>query len=340
MIEKNILENLLSGTNLNIEESEKLVHAIASNEINEIMAAGILVALRMKGEHPKEVAGFANGMRALSLSPEIDNTGDTIDVVGTGGDGSKSLNISTGSALLAAACGLKVVKHGNRSISSSSGSADVLESLGFPINQSPSKNQGMLDTIGFTFLFAPNYHPAMKNIAPIRKSLGIRTIFNMLGPLVNPHKVSHLVVGAFSPEVSKLMASSLKSLPIKRAVVIHGENGWDEATPICPFQLIDVKTEKENKSEIINPSDLGIMPCDAKDLLGMGPEENCRRLYSALCNEDTLAHRETLCLGAGIALYTAGATNNIKNAIDYAKNTLALGKAKRLIQTIKGLDGE
>ena len=185
MLENNFLEKLLKGEHLTIDEADGLLNAIASNQINEMMAAGILIALRMKGEHANEVAGFSKAMRSLSVNPEIKAQGKTIDIVGTGGDGSKSLNLSTGSALLAAACGLKVIKHGNRSISSSCGSADVLEKIGFPINQAPSKNQPVLNAIGFTFLYAPNYHPAMKSIAPIRKSLATRTIFNILGPLVS-----------------------------------------------------------------------------------------------------------------------------------------------------------
>jgi anthranilate phosphoribosyltransferase len=338
MIEKNFLEKLLKNECLTIDEADGLLSAIASNQINEMMAAGILIALRMKGEHANEVTGFSKAMRRLSIDPEIHIQEKTIDIVGTGGDGSKSLNLSTGSALLAAACGLKVIKHGNRSISSSSGSADVLEKLGFPISQAPSKNQKILETIGFTFLFAPNYHPAMKSIAPIRKSLRTRTIFNILGPLVNPYNVSHLIIGAFSSSVSELMADSIQSLSIQKATIIHSENGWDEATPICPFQLIMVSPGRNNKKEVIDPKELGLEPCSANDLAGSDPTDNCERLINALSNKDSLHHRNALCLGAGIALNLTGKVTTIKMGIEMAKSVLASGKGKVLVDQVRELD--
>jgi anthranilate phosphoribosyltransferase len=338
MLENNFLEKLLKGEHLTIDEADGLLNAIASNQINEMMAAGILIALRMKGEHANEVAGFSKAMRSLSVNPEIKAQGKTIDIVGTGGDGSKSLNLSTGSALLAAACGLKVIKHGNRSISSSCGSADVLEKIGFPINQAPSKNQPVLNAIGFTFLYAPNYHPAMKSIAPIRKSLATRTIFNILGPLVNPYNVSHLMIGAFSSPVAELMADSIQALPIQKAAIVHSENGWDEATPICPFELIMVSPGESNIKEIIDPKELGLEPCSANDLAGSDPTDNCERLKNALNNKDSLHHRNALCLGAGIALHLSGKVTTIKMGIDMAKSVLASGKAKTLVDQVRELD--
>ena len=190
-----------------------------------------------------------------------------VDTCGTGGDGSHSLNLSTGVALLSAACGLDVVKHGNRSISSRSGSADVLEALGIPTRMGPEEAANLVEQTGFCFLFAPLYHPAMAEIMPVRRAMGVRTVFNILGPLSNPARPPYQLVGAASPELARLMAEALSGMEIKRAFVVHGSHGWDEATPMGPFMLWDVQNGAVVESER-DPALLGFPACAPQDLAG------------------------------------------------------------------------
>ncbi|MEO0632272.1 MAG: anthranilate phosphoribosyltransferase, partial [Planctomycetota bacterium] len=205
--------------------------ALADDTLAPAMAGSLLTALRAKGETADEIRGFAAVMRERALRPDIDPNLPTVDTVGTGGDGSGSYNLSTGTALLAAAAGARVVKHGNRSVSSKSGSADVLESLGLSLPLDASAAGRCLEATHFTFLFAPAYHPAMKSVVPVRQAMGVRTVFNVLGPLTNPAQTPYQVIGAFSKAVAALMAEALSGLAIERAFVVHGDNGWDEATP-------------------------------------------------------------------------------------------------------------
>ena len=205
------------------------------------MSGAILSALRVRGVTADEVRGFARAMRSLARRPEIVAGTPVADVVGTGGDGSQSLNLSTGAALLAAASGIRIAKHGNRSVSSRCGSADVLEALGFALPSDEAAAIQCLDRTGFTFLFAPHYHPAMKAVAPVRAALGVRTVFNLLGPLANPAGVPHAVIGAWSLDVARLMAETLRGMEIERMFVVHGDGGWDEPTPAAPFTLFDVR---------------------------------------------------------------------------------------------------
>ncbi len=199
------------------------------------MAGALLAALRTKGVTPAEVRGLAGAMRALARKPALPEAPDAIDIVGTGGDASGSLNLSTGAALLAAACGLPVVKHGNRSISSRSGSADLLEALGLVLPLDETEAGRCFEATGFTFLFAPYFHPAMKALAPIRAALGIRTVFNLLGPLTNPAAPRFRLIGAYDEATAELMAGTLAGMDIERAWVVHGAAGWDEATPVGPL---------------------------------------------------------------------------------------------------------
>src|SRR5438270_643920 len=212
------------------------------------MAGALLAALSTKGVVADELRGLALSMRRLARRPEIPAGVRAIDIVGTGGDGSGSLNISTGTALLTAACGVPVVKHGNRSVSSRCGSADVLEALGLTIPPDARSAAASLEATGFTFLFAPHYHPATARVAPVRAALGVRTVFNILGPLVNPAQPPLHLVGAFSLEVAGLMADTFQGLPIERAFVVHGAEGWDEPTPIGPFTMFDVRPGQVSRS--------------------------------------------------------------------------------------------
>lgn len=269
-------------------------------------------------------------MRELARRPAIPAGEPYVDIVGTGGDSSGSLNLSTGAALLAAASGLKVVKHGNRSISSRCGSADVLAALGLKIPLDEREAATCLDTLGFTFLFAPHYHPAMKNIGPVRAALGVRTVFNILGPLANPATPPFHVIGAYSEEMAELMAETLAGMDAERSFVIHGAPGWDEATPVGPFLCFDVRPGKVERS-VRDPKDAGLARCTAEDLLGGEAELNAERLRGALAAEDSPAHRDALALGAALALEVTGTTPDLGSGVEMARAAIDDGRAAALV---------
>ena len=212
-----MLDRLLDGESLSESQASELMHKLAEGELPEALAGALLAGLRAKGETAEEIRGFAGAMRELALHPDIPDGPPTVDTVGTGGDGSGSLNLSTGTGLLAAACGARVVKHGNRSVSSRSGSADMLEKLGMPLPLHEKEAVACLAATNFTFLFAPAYHPAMKAVVPVRGALSVRTVFNMLGPLTNPAAPPFQLIGAWSPAAARLMAAALAGMPCERA---------------------------------------------------------------------------------------------------------------------------
>ena len=327
------LEALISGRDLSENEATELLRDMASGELAPAVAGGLLVALRVKGETAGEIRGFALAMRELARRPAIPTGPDYVDIVGTGGDGSSSLNLSSGSALLAAACGLQVVKHGNRSVTSQSGSADVLAGLGLPVPLDEQAAGRCLAETGFTFLFAPHYHPAMKHIAPIRVGLGIRTVFNILGPLVNPAEPPYHVIGAASEAVAALMADTLAGMSIKRAFVIHGASGWDEATPIGPFSCYDVR-DGEIQRSVRDPLDYGLKVCTEDDLRGQDAASNAARLRAALNGADSDAHRAALILGAALALEVTGSVDTLQSGIERASQALADGSGSSLLARI------
>jgi len=321
-----LLERLLAHEHLSQDAAADLLRVLAAGELEPALAGALLAALRAKGEAADEIRGFALAMRELARRPALPPGRPYVDIVGTGGDGSGSLNLSTGSALLAAVCGLPVVKHGNRSITSQSGSADVLAALGLPVPLDETEAAGCLETLGFTFLFAPHYHPAMKHIAPIRLALGVRTVFNVLGPLVNPAEPPYHVIGAASEALARLMAETLAAMPIERAFVIHGAAGWDEATPIGPFLCLDVSPGRV-VAATRDPAAFGMARCTPEDLRGGTPASNAARLRAALAGGDTAAHRDALVIGAALALEVTGKAADFATAIAEAR--AALGPAGR-----------
>ena len=241
----------------------------------------VLAALRAKGVTADELCGMAQALRAAATPLPGRPAGPLVDTCGTGGDGAGSINVSTATALAVAALGIPVVKHGNRSVSSRSGSADVLEAMGIGLPATARDAGDMLARCGFTFLFAPLFHPAMKAVAPVRRALGVRTVFNILGPLANPATPSHQLVGAYDPDAARLMARALAGLELERAFVVHGAPAWDEATPMGPFLLLDV-TGGTVTERTVDPRDYGIPRCRPEDLAGGDPEKNARLLGDAL----------------------------------------------------------
>jgi anthranilate phosphoribosyltransferase len=307
---------------------------LAAGSLEPARAGALLAALRANGESATEIRGFANAMRELA-KPFPGRVGDAADCVGTGGDASGSLNISTGTALLAAACGIPMIKHGNRSVSSKSGSADVLEKLGVALPGDPQVAADCLAHTNFTFLFAQVFHPAMKHIAPVRAAMGVRTVFNILGPLTNPAAPPYGVIGAYSAKMASLMADSLSGMPhIKRVFVIHGEPGWDEATPVGRFELFDVKPGRVHH-EVRDPRDAGIARCAAEDLAGGDAEYNAAELEKVLTGRDRGPHQDALVLGAALLLEVTGRVRSFGEGVKEANSTIADGRSSKLLKQLR-----
>lgn len=323
-----LLDRLLEGESLTELEAEQLLVALTAADLAPALAGALLAALRAKGVSADELRGFARAMRRLALRPQLPAISDAVDIVGTGGDRSGSLNLSTGAALLAAACGLKVIKHGNRSISSRAGSADVLQALGLPMPLDEAAAGRCFAALGFTFLFAPHYHPATKNLAPVRAALGVRTVFNILGPLSNPAAPPYLVIGAFSLATAQLMADALVGSGVTRAFVIHGAEGWDEPTPIGAFTLFDVG-EDGVRREQRTPADYGLPLCTASALAGADAAHNALELTRVLDGQSHGAHRDALLLGTALALEVTGQEQAPRSAIARAAQAIDSGAARQ-----------
>jgi anthranilate phosphoribosyltransferase len=328
------LDTLVQGRDLAESEAAALLTLLTTPELAPAMAGALLAALRAKGVTAAEVRGFAGAMRSLARKPALPQALDAIDIVGTGGDASGSLNLSTGAALLAAACGLPVVKHGNRSISSRSGSADLIEQLGFTLPLDETQAARCFAATGFTFLFAPYFHPAMRAVAPIRAALGIRTVFNLLGPLTNPAAPRFRLIGAYDAATAELMAGTLAGTDVERAWVVHGAAGWDEATPIGPFLAFDVTRDAIRRHEI-DPRDFGIEPCELRDLAGGDAAANLVALLDVFAGRDRGAHCAALLLQSGLALFIAGRAATIQAGIDMARSALDSGRADEWLRRLR-----
>lgn len=327
------LEHLLERRHLTEAQAGELLVALTDPEVAPAMAGALLAALRSKGVTADEVRGLAGAMRKLALRPRISPGSPIVDVVGTGGDASGSFNLSTGAALLAAACGLRVVKHGNRAVSSRCGSADLLEALGLKIPLDESAAGRCLDANGFTFLFAPHYHPALKALAPIRGALGVRTVFNMLGPLANPAEPPFHLIGAFSGEAAELMAHTLAGMEIERAFVVHGEPGWDEPTPVGPFTLFDVRPGRVVR-HVREAADFGIKSCSASDLAGGDVNHNAAALRAVFEGRDRGPHRDALVIGAALTLELTGQECDPRPAAARAASAIDSGRARELLDKL------
>jgi anthranilate phosphoribosyltransferase len=328
---RDLLDRLLERRNLTQPEAEELLGVLADPATSPAFTGAVLAALRSKGAVADEVRGFAQAMRRLARRPSIPAGLPAVDVVGTGGDCSGSLNISTGTALLTAACGVPVVKHGNRSISSRAGSADVLEALGLALPLDEDMAGKYLAACNFTFLFAPYYHPATKAVAAVRAALGVRTIFNILGPLTNPAEPPFHVIGAFSLEVAELIAHTLAGMPLQRAFVLHGAEGWDEPTPVGPFTVFDVRPG-HTRQHTRTPEQYGLRRCERARLAGGDAQHNARALRAVLQGEDRGPHRDCLLLGAALALEVTGNASQPREAIGLAAAAIDSGAAARVLE--------
>ena len=318
------LTRLLDGHDLTRGEARGTMAVIMAGEATDAQIAGFLVALRAKGETADEIAGCAEAMREHVLRVKPART-DLVDVVGTGGDGANTYNISTAAALVTAAAGAAVAKHGNRAASSQTGAADVLEALGFRLELPPERIERSIDELGFGFLFAQAHHPAMRHAAPVRRELATRTVFNVLGPLTNPAGARSLVLGVYSPELARTLADALVQLDATRAYVVHGAGGIDELSPCGPNLVCEVADGGVREYEL-DPLELGIERCDPGELRGGDPQTNAAALRAVLGGADG-GHRSAVILNAAGGIAAAGHAESLRDGIAWARDAIDSGAA-------------
>jgi anthranilate phosphoribosyltransferase len=325
------LSQLLDGRDLSRDESREVMTSIMAGEATSAQMAGFLVALRAKGETADEIAGAAEAMRAqvVGIAPR---RGDLVDTAGTGGDGANTWNISTVAALIAAAAGAGVAKHGNRAASSATGAADVLEALGFSLEQPPERIERSIDELGFGFLFAPAHHPAMRHAAPVRRELATRTVFNVLGPLTNPAGARAQVVGVYAPALAQRIAEALVVLDARRAYVVHGAGGIDELSPVGPNLVCEVEDGRVRSYEL-DPRDLGVERCDPAELRGGDPATNARGLRDVLAGAAG-GHRSAALLNAAGAIAAAGHAADLREGLELAREAVDSGAAGERLEEL------
>jgi anthranilate phosphoribosyltransferase len=331
------LARLLDGEDLSRDDARRVMDTIMSGEATPGQIGGFLVALRLKGETADEIAGSAEAMRAhaIAVHPRRE---DLVDTAGTGGDGGRTFNISTAAALVAAAAGAGVAKHGNRSVSSASGSADVLEHLGFRLDLAPERIAESIDRLGFGFMFAPTHHPAMKHAGPVRRELAARTVFNVLGPLTNPAGARAQVMGVYSPELVPVIADVLAQLGARRAFVVHGAGGIDELSPAGANLVCEVEDGDVRRREI-DPLELGIERCDHAELRGGTPAENARSIRDVFDGADG-GRRSAILLNAAGAIAAAGHAKDLKEGIGLAREAIDGGAAAERLEALVAFSHE
>jgi anthranilate phosphoribosyltransferase len=312
------------------DEMVDLMRQIMRGEVTPAMTAALLTGLRVKKETIGEIAAAASVLREFSQPVEVKSRERMVDIVGTGGDGAHTFNISTASMFVVAAAGAKVAKHGNRSVSSKSGSADVLEALGANIELQPAQVSACIEETGIGFMFAPMHHPAMKVVAPVRREMGVRTIFNILGPLTNPAGAPNILMGVFHPDLVGIQARVLQELGAQRALVVWGRDGMDELS-LGAASLVGELRDGTVREYELHPEDFGIGMAASRNLRVNDAEESRAMLLEALNNKPGLP-RDIVCLNAGAALYVAGVADNIAHGIDAARAAIASGDARAKLE--------
>jgi anthranilate phosphoribosyltransferase len=327
------IEKCLSGTDLTVEESSSALDMILSGQATDAQIGGLLVALRAKGETVNELVGFAQILRERGVQLKIEDD-EAIDMCGTGGDGLGTFNISTVSSFVAAGAGVTVAKHGNRSVTSKSGSADVLTALGVNVQCTPETVQECINRIGIGFLFAPMFHPAMKHVAKPRMEIGVRSIFNMLGPLINPAGVKRQLIGAYHPIAMRLLAGALRELGAVKACIVHSDDGMDEVTLSGSTAILEVNGMGELKAYKVDPSDFDLMPSALDSIQGGDKEANAGIALSVLRGECGPA-RDVVVANAAMGLYIAGKAATLREGKEMSDESIdsgrALGKLDQLI---------
>ena len=324
------IKKVVNRVDLSYDEARKVMDEIMSGEASDVQKTAYLTALSMKGETIEEITASAEGMRAAG--EKLLNDEEVLEIVGTGGDESNSFNISTTASIVIASAGVPVAKHGNRAASSRSGAADCLEALGVKLDLEPERNKEVLNAIHICFLFAQKYHPAMKHVGPIRKELGIRTIFNILGPLTNPAGATMQVMGVYDESLVGPLAKVLKNLGVRRGMVVYGTDKLDEISLSSPTIICEIDGEKPLKTYRINPEDFGYEACKKEELLGGTGAENAQITRDILSGKDMGPKRQAVCLNAGAALYIAGKAPDFIGGVRMAEDLIDSGAAERKLQ--------
>ena len=334
---KQSLEQILAGQDLSHTDMLAIMQQVMGGELTPAQIAGLVIALRQKGESVDEITAAATVMRALSTKVEIADTAHLIDTCGTGGDGIQTFNVSTVSAFVAAAAGAKVAKHGGRSVSSTCGSADVLEALGVSVNLTPAQVAKCVAEIGIGFMFAPNHHSAMKHAAPVRRELGVRTIFNLLGPLTNPANAKRQVMGVFSKDLTLKLAKVLQNLGSEQVLVVHGADGMDEISFTGDTFVAELKDGKV-REYTLNPAQFGLKIHALKSIRVQNAQESKAMILDVLHGKSSVgkcaAARDIVLLNAGAAIYAAGLQPNIHAGIVHAAKVIDNGAALAKLNTL------
>lgn len=325
------LEAILAGRHLGRDGARELMAAVMAGAVPPARLGGLLAALRARGETVDEITGFAEAMRAGAVPVRCRREG-LVDTCGTGGDGSGTFNISTATALLAAGMGIPVAKHGNRAVSSRSGSADVLEALGVNVDLDAARAGALLDELGIAFLFAPRLHPAMRHAGPVRRELGVRTVFNVLGPLTNPAGAELQLLGVFDPALCEPLARVLAALGSRRAFVVHGAGGLDEVSPLGPTRVAELRRGAV-RTFTFDPADAGVDRCRPGDLAGGSPAENAAIVTGILEGREGPA-ADAVALNAGFVAVLAGRAPDFRAGVALARATLRSGAALRLLRQL------
>ncbi|MEO0248972.1 MAG: anthranilate phosphoribosyltransferase [candidate division WOR-3 bacterium] len=324
-------KRVVEGDTLSSEEARAVMSSIMRGELSPAQMAAWLIALRMRGETPEEIAGFALAMREYALRVPVQREG-LLDTCGTGGDRLKTFNISTATAFVLAAAGVPVAKHGNRAVSSRCGSADVLEACGANLELSPEQVGEAIEQVGLGFLFAPRHHPAMKQVAPIRRELGVRTVFNLLGPLTNPAGAKRQLLGVFDSHWVPILAQVLHLLGSESALVVHGLDGLDEVFPIGATYVAELKPDGTVETTELTPADFGLKALSAQQIVaGATPEENARQLKAALSGEDEFLMTAVV-INAAAAFRVAGKVGTWKEGAELATQVIRSGKARAKLE--------
>lgn len=322
------IKNILNGEYLLKEDAYNAINQLLDDKVDEIQATVFLTALRIRKESEEEIIGFVKGLQEHCVN--INTEFELLDTCGTGGDGLNTFNISTAAALVAASCGIYVAKHGNRAMSSACGSADVLEALGVKIELTPEESKRLLEKTGITFLFAPHYHPLMKKVATLRRRIGIPTIFNFLGPLINPFQLSYQVIGVSDVNLQETMANALQQLGRKRSMVIHACNGMDEISPIGLTRVFEINQSNINYYHI-NPYDFNISPFSLVQIKGSDAKQNARIVYKVLSGEKGPC-LDVVLLNAAASIMVANKAKDMQEAFEIAKDAIESGKALKILR--------
>ncbi|MCE9678664.1 anthranilate phosphoribosyltransferase [Shewanella sp. AS1] len=331
-----ILDKLYLGQSASREEAKTLFSAVINGEMSETVMAAMLIAMKVRGETIAEISGAADAL--LSAAKPFPQGNDAtrqqgiLDIVGTGGDGHNTINISTTAAFVAAAAGAKVAKHGNRGVSSKSGSSDLLSQFGIDLTMAPETARDCLDKLGLCFLFAPHYHGGVRHAVPVRQALKTRTLFNLLGPLINPSRPDYILLGVYSPELVEPITQVLKALGMKRAMVVHG-SGLDEVAVHGDTQVCELK-EGSITQYTLTPAQLGLSQTKLSKLEGGTPQENAAFTQAILLGKGADAHRDAVAANAGCALYVAGVCESIAAGVQLALSTLASGRTFDLVEKL------